>query len=74
MLFWALGSLGQGLGPRALRARLGPGTQGPMCCSRLWAPACYKGFVGIEFEGEISEEQGIIHTRDLLLNVGKQLV
>jgi sugar phosphate isomerase/epimerase len=34
----------------------------------------YKGFVGIEFEGEISEEQGIIHTRDLLLNVGKQLV
>ena len=34
----------------------------------------YKGFVGIEYEGEISEEQGIIHTRDLLLNVGKQLV
>lgn len=34
----------------------------------------YKGFVGVEFEGEISEEQGIIHTRDLLLKVGKQLV
>ncbi len=36
--------------------------------------AGYKGFVGIEFEGDgLSEEEGIIHTRDLLLKVGKQL-
>jgi sugar phosphate isomerase/epimerase len=33
----------------------------------------YKGYVGIEYEGEIAEEEGIIHTRDLLIKVGKQL-
>lgn len=34
----------------------------------------YKGFVGIEFEGDqVSEEEGIKLTRDLLIKVGKQL-
>lgn len=34
----------------------------------------YKGFVGIEYEGSVlSEEEGIIKTRDLLLKVGKEL-
>ncbi|MCM5661671.1 sugar phosphate isomerase/epimerase family protein [Galbibacter mesophilus] len=34
----------------------------------------YKGFVGIEYEGgNLSEEKGIIATRDLLIKVGKQL-
>ena len=34
----------------------------------------YKGFVGIEYEGDIlSEEKGIEVTRDLLIRVGKQL-
>lgn len=34
----------------------------------------YKGFVGVEFEGnKISEEEGIKATRDLLLKVGAQL-
>ena len=34
----------------------------------------YKGFVGIEYEGNIlSEEKGIEVTRDLLIRVGKQL-
>jgi len=34
----------------------------------------YKGFVGIEFEGSgVSEEQGVILTRDLLRKIGKQI-
>lgn len=34
----------------------------------------YRGFVGIEYEGSVlSEEEGIIKTRDLLLKVGKEL-
>ncbi len=34
----------------------------------------YKGYVGIEYEGrELSEEEGIIATRDLLIKVGKAL-
>lgn len=34
----------------------------------------YRGFVGIEYEGsELSEQEGIIKTRDLLLKVGKEL-
>jgi len=34
----------------------------------------YRGFVGIEFEGnEVSEEKGIELTRDLLIKVGKEL-
>lgn len=34
----------------------------------------YRGFVGIEYEGRVlSEEEGIIKTRDLLLKVGKEL-
>lgn len=34
----------------------------------------YTGYVGIEYEGQsLSEEAGIIATRDLLLKVGKQL-
>ncbi len=34
----------------------------------------YKGFVGIEFEGhDVSEEEGVKATRDLLIKVGKQL-
>lgn len=36
--------------------------------------AGYRGFVGIEYEGRVlSEEEGIIKTRDLLLKVGKEL-
>jgi sugar phosphate isomerase/epimerase len=36
--------------------------------------AGYKGYVGVEFEGsKMSEEQGIIATRDLLIKVGKAL-
>ena len=35
----------------------------------------YKGFVGVEYEGQIkSEEEGIQLTRDLLIRVGKQLI
>ena len=34
----------------------------------------YKGYVGVEFEGDAaSEEKGIQQTRDLLIKVGKQL-
>lgn len=34
----------------------------------------YRGFVGVEYEGnEVSEEKGIELTRDLLIKVGKQL-
>jgi len=33
--------------------------------------AGYKGYVGVEFEGEIDEEKGIIATRDLLIKAGK---
>jgi sugar phosphate isomerase/epimerase len=34
----------------------------------------YRGFVGIEYEGnEVSEEKGIELTRDLLIKVGKEL-
>lgn len=34
----------------------------------------FRGFVGIEYEGsELSEEEGIIATRDLLIKVGKAL-
>lgn len=34
----------------------------------------YKGFVGVEFEGnEVPEEKGVELTRDLLIKVGKQL-
>ena len=34
----------------------------------------YKGYVGVEYEGsELSEEEGIIATRDLLIKVGKKL-
>ena len=34
----------------------------------------YKGFIGVEYEGnEVSEDQGIELTRDLLIRVGKQL-
>ncbi len=36
--------------------------------------AGYTGFVGIEYEGEgLSEKQGILRTKDLLLRVGRQL-
>ncbi len=34
----------------------------------------YKGFIGVEYEGdELSEEAGIIATKNLLLKIGKQL-
>ncbi len=33
--------------------------------------AGYKGYVGVEFEGEMDEEKGIIATRDLLIKAGK---
>lgn len=34
----------------------------------------YKGFVGVEYEGEMkSEEEGIQLTRDLLIKVGREL-
>jgi len=32
--------------------------------------AGYKGYIGVEFEGEIDEEAGIIKTRDLLVKAG----
>lgn len=36
--------------------------------------AGYKGFIGVEYEGsELSEEQGIIATRDLLIKAGMEL-
>jgi len=36
--------------------------------------ANYSGFIGIEFEGnDISEEKGITLTRNLLINIGKEL-
>jgi sugar phosphate isomerase/epimerase len=36
--------------------------------------AGYTGFIGVEFEGsEISEEAGIIATRDLLLKAAKEI-
>jgi len=33
--------------------------------------AGYKGYVGVEFEGEMDEEKGIIATRELLIKAGK---
>lgn len=36
--------------------------------------AGYKGYIGIEFEGEGSEDEGIIKTRDLLVKVGQAMV
>lgn len=33
--------------------------------------AGYKGYIGVEFEGEADEEKGIIATRDLLIKAGK---
>ncbi|MEQ9582789.1 MAG: sugar phosphate isomerase/epimerase, partial [Arenibacter sp.] len=36
--------------------------------------AGYTGYIGVEYEGSIlSEEQGIIATRDLLIKAGKEL-
>jgi len=36
--------------------------------------AGYTGFIGVEYEGDrLSEDEGIIATRDLLINLGKQL-
>jgi sugar phosphate isomerase/epimerase len=36
--------------------------------------AGYTGFIGVEYEGsELSEEEGIIATRDLLIKAGKEL-
>lgn len=41
---------------------------------RIVKDAGYTGYVGIEYEGrELSEEEGIIATRDLLLKVGAKL-
>ncbi|WP_338039201.1 hypothetical protein [Maribacter litopenaei] len=35
----------------------------------------YTGFVGVEYEGQdLSEEEGIIATRDLLLKAAKEVV
>lgn len=36
--------------------------------------AGYTGFIGVEYEGSVlSEEEGIIATRDLLIKAGKEL-
>jgi sugar phosphate isomerase/epimerase len=35
--------------------------------------AGYHGFIGVEFEGSIPEDEGIIKTRDLLIKAGKEL-
>jgi len=36
--------------------------------------AGYQGYIGVEYEGEnLSEEQGIIATRNLLVQVAKKL-
>ena len=36
--------------------------------------AGYKGYIGVEYEGEnLSEEEGIIKTRDLLLSIAKEI-
>ncbi len=36
--------------------------------------AGYKGYIGIEFEGnEVPEDEGVIKTRDLLMKVGQQM-
>jgi len=37
--------------------------------------AGYRGFVGVEYEGvKVSEDEGILLTRDLLLRVRKELL
>ena len=36
--------------------------------------AGYTGYIGVEYEGgELSEEEGILATRDLLIKVGSEL-
>lgn len=35
--------------------------------------AGYKGYIGVEFEGEADEEKGIIATKDLLVKAGKMV-
>jgi len=35
--------------------------------------ANYKGYIGVEFEGEADEEAGILATKNLLINAAKKV-